>query len=1056
MRKKVLFTLTALFAAIASLTAAPVTKAEASEMAKAFMMARGIAVEGDLTLAESPKRNAPAKDGAASYYVFNNGEDGGFVIMSGDTRTRQILAYSDEGHFDMNCIEGTVGDLLEDYEQQIEMLNKVGMMETRQEGMAKLPTPTTSPVQPLLTSKWNQSSPYNNTCPCYSGTSRSAVGCVGVSMAQYVYYFRNRMDAKLSTTIPASTSKNPSPTIKAGFVFNWGSMFDFYDGTQTSSQILAVAELCRICATAINSSFDNSTSASHSKIGPALNSYFNFNISTLVSRESYTYTEWREKLINELQQGRPVLYSARKASSGHSFVLDGFDGGDLFHINWGWGGKNDGFYSLSAFEPDDKEGYNTLVNSSTSYLSNHEAYFNLQPMKGYNSTNELVYLSSIVNSASGSTAKVTYYNNTGANRTYRAGLGCKDANGNVILLKEWTKGEMNIYNGYTTGAVTYTLAVSDFSAKNLKTGTYRVFPVCQLKGENEWKVCDPKNTYLYIKAVYATSKVTLSIGKLQPALTATIETPGSKVKSVKQPVIVTVTNNGEDFYGNIYLFASTTSSKGDVKSTSALAVPAGHSVKVYMNFTPSAAGTFNLWATTNSSGTEVIGSSKCVIVKGTYSRKLTLSSLNIANLSSGKKILGTTFKATCNITNSTNFPYAGIVRAVLYVANGSYVSTTMVKNKFLTFAPNGKDSLVFEFEGLNPSKKYAIAVGYEDGSDISGGWKYGYSFSNAVLTYYGPDNMVAIAPASKVTIPNGVLAVDLSNTTGTVKTIVPNNNPNTIYFMGEKESVSGLSGKNYVKGTTASTITLQDGYAYFTPKRFTAQKISYSRLMTIGTGGSGGWQTIVMPFAASTVTCNGQELRWFKSGSDTNAHFWIKDFSALNGNTVCFGYVDELKANHPYLMAVPNEKWPQSNLVGKTLVFNGENAVLDKDPIVMTGSELFNYRGTYIEEKMDHIYVMNSTGSKFVYGTYTVKPFRCYFIKSNLDPTDVNDLNIGSFDETNDIFMPVVEENDDATVDVYNLSGVKVGKANVSGSQIELGDLPKGIYVVKGKKVIKY
>jgi len=49
MRKKVLFTLTALFAAIASLTAAPVTKAEASEMAKAFMMARGIAVEGDLS-----------------------------------------------------------------------------------------------------------------------------------------------------------------------------------------------------------------------------------------------------------------------------------------------------------------------------------------------------------------------------------------------------------------------------------------------------------------------------------------------------------------------------------------------------------------------------------------------------------------------------------------------------------------------------------------------------------------------------------------------------------------------------------------------------------------------------------------------------------------------------------------------------------------------------------------------------------------------------------------------------------------------------------------------
>ena len=52
MRKKVLFTLTVLFAAVVQLTAAPVTKAEASEMAEAFLMAKGIAVEGNLPLAQ--------------------------------------------------------------------------------------------------------------------------------------------------------------------------------------------------------------------------------------------------------------------------------------------------------------------------------------------------------------------------------------------------------------------------------------------------------------------------------------------------------------------------------------------------------------------------------------------------------------------------------------------------------------------------------------------------------------------------------------------------------------------------------------------------------------------------------------------------------------------------------------------------------------------------------------------------------------------------------------------------------------------------------------------
>ena len=193
MRKRVLFTLTVLFAAVIQMTAAPVTQAEASEMAKAFMMARGIAVDGNLTLAHSPKMRMPSKEGTAYYYVFNNGEDGGFVIMSGDNRTRQILAYSDEGHFDMDLLNENVGDLLEDYVEQIDQLDRVGVQMTRREGAAYLPQPTTNPVQPMLTSKWNQYSPYNNTCPVYSGTSRSAVGCVAVAMAQYIYYFRNRI-----------------------------------------------------------------------------------------------------------------------------------------------------------------------------------------------------------------------------------------------------------------------------------------------------------------------------------------------------------------------------------------------------------------------------------------------------------------------------------------------------------------------------------------------------------------------------------------------------------------------------------------------------------------------------------------------------------------------------------------------------------------------------------------------------------------------------------------------------------------------------------------------
>ena len=41
-------------------------------------------------------------------------------------------------------------------------------------------------------------------------------------------------------------------------------------------------------------------------------------------------------------------------------------------------------------------------------------------------------------------------------------------------------------------------------------------------------------------------------------------------------------------------------------------------------------------------------------------------------------------------------------------------------------------------------------------------------------------------------------------------------------------------------------------------------------------------------------------------------------------------------------------------------------------------------------------------------------------------------------------------------VDVYNLNGVKVASKNLKNGSVDMSDLPKGIYVVNGKKFIQY
>lgn len=50
---------------------------------------------------------------AMPYYVFNTNDDNGFVIVSGDDRTAEILAYSDKGRlmqmkYQIICANGFV------------------------------------------------------------------------------------------------------------------------------------------------------------------------------------------------------------------------------------------------------------------------------------------------------------------------------------------------------------------------------------------------------------------------------------------------------------------------------------------------------------------------------------------------------------------------------------------------------------------------------------------------------------------------------------------------------------------------------------------------------------------------------------------------------------------------------------------------------------------------------------------------------------------------------------------------------------------------------------
>ena len=96
--------------AVSSL-AGPVTADQAREAAAAFVQQKQGTQRTLRMAAQSPTVQAAANTGY--YYIYNVGNDNGFVIVSGDDRTTPILGYSTVGHFDAAQVPANLQGMLD-------------------------------------------------------------------------------------------------------------------------------------------------------------------------------------------------------------------------------------------------------------------------------------------------------------------------------------------------------------------------------------------------------------------------------------------------------------------------------------------------------------------------------------------------------------------------------------------------------------------------------------------------------------------------------------------------------------------------------------------------------------------------------------------------------------------------------------------------------------------------------------------------------------------------------------------------------------------------------
>ena len=291
--------------------------------------------------AKNLKTRAAATITQQPYYVFNDDTGKGFVVVAGDDKMGEVLAYSHEAFIDMANLNPEARYLFDSYRQVYEELGKNKGLTTR----AKTATKATDDVQPLLKSKWGQDYPY-------SKQTQYVTGCVATAVAQVMYYHKWPAQGKGQESYKVTFDNTVRSADFTKSHYDWDNMLPDYNRRNvTTKQEDAVALLMNDVGIATNMQYTDRASGTQSYMAVrALRNYFDYD-AALVTRFDEGEDNFIEIVKKELRNGFPLYISGEsKTGGGHAWVCDGFDKEDRFHMNFGWNGQANGYYSLATLD----------------------------------------------------------------------------------------------------------------------------------------------------------------------------------------------------------------------------------------------------------------------------------------------------------------------------------------------------------------------------------------------------------------------------------------------------------------------------------------------------------------------------------------------------------------------------------------------------------------------------------------------------------------------------------------------------------------------------------
>ena len=216
------------------------------------------------------------------------------------------------------------------------------------------------------------------------------------------------------------------------------------------------------------------------------------------------------------------------------------------------------------------------------------------------------------------------------------------------------------------------------------------------------------------------------------------------------------------------------------------------------------------------------------------------------------------------------------------------------------------------------------------------------------------------------------------------------------------------------------------------------------------------WSTICLPFAMTeeqTKAAFGEDV---EINDFTGCETTENDDEEITAILVKFTPVTEMEANHPYVIKVAE---PISEFTVEGVDIAPEEEVsLDRDELVVVIKKKTYYYynsfiGTYIANTVVPEKTLFISENKFWYstGSARMKAFRGYFdfydILSEVDEAQAK-ISFSFVDSSVDSIRGIVAGDSRSEDEVYTIDGILVGKG------ISLKQLPKGVYIVKGKKLV--